>query len=78
MNISKMKVGSQGKPNNSNWELGRHCASKEDAQIESRLNIEVVAALFYRLRPQCYAPSFSELNQPEASKVLQPLHFCKT
>ena len=30
-----MKVGSQGKPNNSNWEFARHCASQEDAQIEN-------------------------------------------
>ena len=45
---------------------------------KTRLNVEVVAALFYCLWPECYAPSFSELNQLEASKVLQPLHFCRT
>ena len=51
---------------------------KKMLKSKTRLNVEVVAALFSRLWPQCYAPSFSELNQPEASKVLQPLHFCKT
>ena len=51
---------------------------KKMLKSKTRLNIEVVAALFYCLWPQCYAPSFSELNQPEASMVLQPLHFCET
>ena len=73
-----MKVGSQGKSNkNLIGKLQDILHHKKMLKSKTRLNIEVVAALFFCLWPQCYAPSFSELNQPEASKVLHPPHFCK-
>ena len=32
-----MNLGQEGKPNRSNWEYARHCASQEDAQIENQI-----------------------------------------